>query len=204
MVEIVVQVCSRQRLRTAMSVVTLSSGVFLNALLLCEVIERLERDGFWVIRYRWVLPSDGGLSFGPLAVAAAGRRPASPGSRGMPDRNEESPMYLGILGKMVATSREHGVRIGTVEFSGISERVCLEPISETCVDDHVLVHVGFCLFRIDEDAARRVFAFLESMSQLDEPGPRDGVERGPEEIRAGSDGDRSPDPVPSDSCSTSV
>jgi hydrogenase maturation protein HypF len=70
-VEIVAQVCSRIREWTGLSAVVLSGGVFLNALLTGEVIERLGRDGFRVYRHRHVPPNDGGLSLGQLAVAAA-------------------------------------------------------------------------------------------------------------------------------------
>jgi hydrogenase maturation protein HypF len=51
-------------------VVTLSGGVFLNALLTREVQARLQGDGFQAFRHRRVPPSDGGLSLGQLAVAA--------------------------------------------------------------------------------------------------------------------------------------
>ncbi len=70
-VEIVAQVCSRLRERIGLSVVTLSGGVFLNALLTSETVERLAGDGFRVYRHRRVPPGDGGLSLGQLAVAAA-------------------------------------------------------------------------------------------------------------------------------------
>ncbi len=87
LVEIVAAVCSRLRSRTGLGAVVLSGGVFLNALLLGEAIERLERDGFRVYRHRRVPPSDGGLSLGQLAIAAAcdmqdistpGRAPMAP------------------------------------------------------------------------------------------------------------------------------
>ena len=71
LVEIVAAVCSRIRSRTGLAVVVLSGGVFLNALLTTETIERLEGDGFRVYRHRRVPPSDGGLSLGQLAIAAA-------------------------------------------------------------------------------------------------------------------------------------
>jgi hydrogenase maturation protein HypF len=70
-VEIVAVVCDRIRRDTGLDVVTLSGGVFLNALLTSEMCERLARDGFRVYRHRLVPPSDGGLSLGQLAVAAA-------------------------------------------------------------------------------------------------------------------------------------
>jgi hydrogenase expression/formation protein HypC len=77
-------------------------------------------------------------------------------------------MCLGVPGKVVETYREHDVLMGRVEFGGVYKRVCLEHVPEARVDNYVLVHVGFALSRIDEVEARRVFAFLEGMNQLDE------------------------------------
>jgi hydrogenase expression/formation protein HypC len=77
-------------------------------------------------------------------------------------------MCLGVPGKVVETYREHDVLMGRVEFGGVYKRVCLEHVPEASVDDYVLVHVGFALSRIDEVEARRVFAFLGGMNQLDE------------------------------------
>ena len=58
--------------------------------------------------------------------------------------------------------------MGRVEFGGVYKRVCLAHVPEARVDDYVLVHVGFALAQIDESEARRVFAFLKEMDQLDE------------------------------------
>ena len=77
-------------------------------------------------------------------------------------------MCLGIPGKVIATYREHDVLMGKVDFSGVCKRACLEHVPEVRPGDYVLVHVGFALSRIDEDEARRVFEFLETMNQLDE------------------------------------
>jgi hydrogenase expression/formation protein HypC len=77
-------------------------------------------------------------------------------------------MCLGVPGKVVETYHEHDVLMGRVEFGGVFKRVCLEHVPEARIDDYVLVHVGFALSRIDEVEARRVFAFLEGMNQLDE------------------------------------
>ncbi len=77
-------------------------------------------------------------------------------------------MCLAIPGKVVETYREHDVLMGKVEFGGISKRVCLEHVPDVAIDDYVLVHVGFALSRIDEEEAKTVFEFLESMDQLDD------------------------------------
>jgi hydrogenase expression/formation protein HypC len=68
----------------------------------------------------------------------------------------------------VETYLEHDVRMGKVDFGGVSKRVCLEHVPDALVNDYVLVHVGFALSCIDEEEAHQVFRFLESMNLLDE------------------------------------
>ena len=57
--------------RTGLRRVALSGGVFLNGILTVQVESLLAAAGFEVYRHRVVSPSDGGLSLGQLAVAAA-------------------------------------------------------------------------------------------------------------------------------------
>jgi hydrogenase maturation protein HypF len=71
LVRMIVAVCERLRLETRLNVVVLSGGVFMNALLSCEVSAHLREADFLVHRQRLVPPNDGGLSLGQLAVAAA-------------------------------------------------------------------------------------------------------------------------------------
>ncbi len=71
-VEMIATVCAKLRRENAgHGCVALSGGVFMNSLLTRELVARLERDGFHVLRHRLVPPNDGGVSLGQLAVAAA-------------------------------------------------------------------------------------------------------------------------------------
>ena len=70
-VEIAAQVCERLRAQSGIAEVVLSGGVFMNAILLSETLERLAARGFRVFRHHRVPPNDGGLCLGQLAVAAA-------------------------------------------------------------------------------------------------------------------------------------
>jgi hydrogenase expression/formation protein HypC len=79
-------------------------------------------------------------------------------------------MCLAVPGKVVETYDEHDVLMGRIDFGGVYKRVCLAHVPDARINDYVLVHVGFALSRIDEVEARRVFAFLEGMNQLDELG----------------------------------
>jgi hydrogenase maturation protein HypF len=78
LVEVIAAVCGRLRRTTGLETVVLSGGVFLNALLTREVVERLGVEGFQIYRHRLVPPNDGGLSLGQLAVAAAIRSRSGP------------------------------------------------------------------------------------------------------------------------------
>ncbi len=71
LVDVISHVCDQTRKQTGLNVVALSGGVFMNALLLSETIQRLSDDGFRVYRHQRVPPNDGGLSLGQLAIAAA-------------------------------------------------------------------------------------------------------------------------------------
>ena len=88
-------------------------------------------------------------------------------------------MCLGIPGRVVETFEDHGILMGKVDFDGVMKRVCLAHVPEVKPGEYVLVHVGFALSQIDETEAKRVFAFLDGMEQLDElyvPSP-DGDQR---------------------------
>lgn len=49
----------------------MSGGVFLNAILLTESLDRLDRDKFRAYRHTRIPPGDGGPCLGQLIVAAA-------------------------------------------------------------------------------------------------------------------------------------
>lgn len=64
----------RVRVRTGLSTVALSGGVFLNTLVTSGATRRLRQRGFTVLRHEKVPPSDAGLALGQLLVAAAGNQ----------------------------------------------------------------------------------------------------------------------------------
>jgi len=63
---------------------------------------------------------------------------------------------------------EHGARMGQVNFGGVVKDVCLDYVPELEIGDYTIVHVGFALSRIDEEAARETLAAFEQMGVLDE------------------------------------
>lgn len=79
-------------------------------------------------------------------------------------------MCLAIPGKIVSTHDRAGLRMGRVDFGGLTREVCLEHVPEAVSGDYCLVHVGFALTVIDADEAARQLALLEELAGLRPPG----------------------------------
>ncbi|MBP2647054.1 MAG: hydrogenase assembly chaperone hypC/hupF [Gemmatimonadetes bacterium] len=78
-------------------------------------------------------------------------------------------MCLGIPGRVVEMHDDTGLPMGVVDFGGVRREVCLAYVAhDVGIGDYVVVHVGFAISKVDEEEARRSYAILKEMSQLDE------------------------------------
>jgi hydrogenase expression/formation protein HypC len=77
-------------------------------------------------------------------------------------------MCLAIPGKVIEAYDAGGMRMGKVQFGGITREACLEYVPDTLVGEYVLVHVGFAISKLDEEEAKRTYELLEEMDQLTE------------------------------------
>jgi hydrogenase expression/formation protein HypC len=77
-------------------------------------------------------------------------------------------MCLAVPGKIISIAGDGLERSGKVDFGGIMKEACLAYVPEAEVGDYVIVHVGFALSKVDEAEARRVFAYLAEMGELEE------------------------------------
>jgi len=76
-------------------------------------------------------------------------------------------MCLGVPGRINSLC-EGELRTGKVDFGGVSKDVCLAFVPEAQIGDHVIVHVGFAICRIDEEQARTTLEYLDRMGELAE------------------------------------
>jgi hydrogenase expression/formation protein HypC len=59
--------------------------------------------------------------------------------------------------------------MGIVDFGGVRRSVCLAYVAdEVAVGDYAIVHVGFAISKVNEEEAKRTYAALREMSQLEE------------------------------------
>jgi len=73
---------------------------------------------------------------------------------------------LAIPGKILSSEVLDGIRVGRVQFGGITRETCLDFVPEASVGDYVIVHVGFAISRVDREEAERSYEVLESMGLL--------------------------------------
>ncbi len=76
-------------------------------------------------------------------------------------------MCLAIPGKILSSEITNGVRVGRVQFGGITREACLDFVPEATVGDYVIVHVGFAISVVDRQEAERSYELLQSMGVLD-------------------------------------
>ena len=77
-------------------------------------------------------------------------------------------MCLAVPGKVVEIEGDGELRMGRVDFSGVQRQACLAYVPDVEIGDYVLVHVGFAISRIDEQAAHETLAALKEMGELAE------------------------------------
>jgi hydrogenase expression/formation protein HypC len=69
-------------------------------------------------------------------------------------------MCLGIPGRIVRIVDEQGLRMGDVDFGGVSRKACLAYVPEAAVDDYVVVHAGFAISKVDPEEAERTLELI--------------------------------------------
>jgi len=77
-------------------------------------------------------------------------------------------MCLGVPGKIVEIYNSNGLRMGKVDFGGVSREVCLEAIPEAHVGEYTIVHAGFGLNLLSEEEAQETLAALRELALVEE------------------------------------
>lgn len=80
-------------------------------------------------------------------------------------------MCLAVPGR-VLNIEDDQLRMATVSFGGVTKSVSLALVPEAGIGDYVIVHVGFAISKLDEEAARRT---LETYVELAASGSPDGI-----------------------------
>lgn len=75
-------------------------------------------------------------------------------------------MCLAVPGRIVRVIDDQGLRMGNVDFGGVTRRVCLAYVPDAVEGDYAVVHAGFAISKLDQQEAART---LELMRQIETP-----------------------------------
>ena len=77
-------------------------------------------------------------------------------------------MCLGVPGKIVEIYEAGGLKMGKIDFGGVKREACLAYVPEVEVGDYTIIHVGFAISKLDEEAALESLALFREMGLLEE------------------------------------
>lgn len=77
-------------------------------------------------------------------------------------------MCLAVPGQVV-TVADDPLRMATVSFGGVTKSISLALVPEAGVGDYVIVHVGFAISKLDEEAARRTLQTYADLAAFGSP-----------------------------------
>ena len=80
-------------------------------------------------------------------------------------------MCLGVPGKIIEIYESNGLKMGKIDFGGITREACLAYVPEAMVGDYALVHVGFALNILSETESQETLALLEEIMEFDKDKP---------------------------------
>ena len=81
-------------------------------------------------------------------------------------------MRLGIPGKIIDIYETNGLKMGIVDFGGVTREACLAYVPEAEIGDYTIIHVGFALNVIGEEEAQETLDLLRQIADLSsEPDP---------------------------------
>ncbi|MCA9149794.1 MAG: HypC/HybG/HupF family hydrogenase formation chaperone [Planctomycetales bacterium] len=83
-------------------------------------------------------------------------------------------MCLAVPGQIETCFEQDGLPMATVNFGGVRKNVCLAYVPDAVVGEYVIVHVGFALHKLDEQAAQETlttFAEMERALESEDASP---------------------------------
>ena len=77
-------------------------------------------------------------------------------------------MCLGIPGKLTEIFESDGIKMGKVDFGGVTREVCLDFLDDPQIGEYAIIHVGFAISKLSEEEAMETLALLNEISDINE------------------------------------
>ena len=72
-------------------------------------------------------------------------------------------MCLGVPGKIIEIYEKQGLKMATVDFSGVKREACIEHLPEAKVGNYAIIHVGFAISLLSEQEAQESMDLLREI-----------------------------------------
>ena len=86
-------------------------------------------------------------------------------------------MCLGIPGKIVEIYEANGLRMGKIDFGGVTREACLAYVPEAQLGEYTVIHVRFAISQLSEEEAQETLSLIREIANIDE---ELGIEAGEE------------------------
>ena len=77
-------------------------------------------------------------------------------------------MCLGVPGKIVETYETNGLKMGKIDFGGVTREACLEYVPDAQVGEYTVIHVGFAISQLSEEEAQETLDLLREIANVEE------------------------------------
>jgi hydrogenase expression/formation protein HypC len=77
-------------------------------------------------------------------------------------------MCLGVPGKITEIYEANGLKMGKIDFGGVTREACLAYIPDVEVGEYCIIHVGFAISKLSEAEAMETLNLLREIADLDE------------------------------------
>ena len=77
-------------------------------------------------------------------------------------------MCLAVPGKIVEIYEVAGLKMGKVDFGGVTREACLAYIPDAQIGEYTVIHVGFAISRLSEAEAQESLAALQEIVNIEE------------------------------------
>lgn len=77
-------------------------------------------------------------------------------------------MCLGVPGKVIEIYEVGGLKMGKVDFGGVTREACLAYVPEIAIGEYTVIHVGFAISQISEEEAMLSLETIQELSSLEE------------------------------------
>ena len=77
-------------------------------------------------------------------------------------------MCLGVPGKITEIYESNGMKMGRVDFGGVTRETCLDFVPEAQIGEYTVIHVGFAISLLSEEEAQKTLDMLREIDALGE------------------------------------